>query len=174
MLDRRDFAVSAGALLAGLGVASRAEGAEIGHKGAAIHQEPVFRAAPAQVYAALTNASVFDKVVQASAAMNSGMRKVLGTAPTQIDARPGGAISLFGDYVTGFNLELVADTRLVQAWRAGSWAPGLFSIASFVLQESATGTRLVFDHKGFPDADAAHLAQGWHINYWDPLAKVLA
>ena len=64
---------------------------------------------------------------------------MLGTAPTQIDARPGGAITLFGGYITGFNLELVSDTRLVQAWRSGAWKPGEYSIARFVLEPQGGG-----------------------------------
>jgi hypothetical protein len=42
-----------------------------------------------------------------------------------------------------------------------------------VLQDHDAGAKVVFDHKGFPDAAAAHLAEGWHINYWQPLAKML-
>ncbi|HTW36286.1 MAG TPA: SRPBCC domain-containing protein [Rhizomicrobium sp.] len=98
----------------------------------------------------------------------------LAKAPTAIDAQPGGAFSFFGGYVTGRNLELAPDTRIVQAWRAGSWDAGLYSIAHFVLEDHRATTRLVFDHAGFPNAEAAHLAEGWHINYWQPLAKVLA
>ncbi|HEY1632518.1 MAG TPA: SRPBCC domain-containing protein [Rhizomicrobium sp.] len=176
-LDRRGFAKAAGAALAGLGMvgAARARGAsEISHTHDAIHQEVAFKASPARVYAVLTDATLFDKVVRLSAAMNSSMKTKLGSASTLIEARPGGAIALFGGYVTGRNLELAPDTRLVQAWRAGSWDPGQFSIAHFALAAGGAGTRLVFDHTGFPAGQADHLAEGWHINYWEPLAKVLA
>jgi activator of HSP90 ATPase len=180
-LGRRDFAVRASAILAGLGFASAARGAtvmaargEITHSSAAIHQKVVFAAPVARVYQALTIADEFDKVVQLSGAMNSGMKKMLGTAPTEIAAVPGGAFSLFGGYVTGRNLELVPNARIVQAWRAGSWDPGSFSIAKFVLSENGAGTKLVFDHTGFPNDAADHLTQGWHDNYWTPLAKSLA
>jgi activator of HSP90 ATPase len=172
----------AGAVLAGVGLAGAADteparkhaSGEITHSSEAIHQEIAFTASPARLYEALTTAAEFDKVVQLSMAMNSAMRKVLGTAPTAIDARPGGAFSLFGGYVTGYNLELVPGTRIVQAWRAGSWDPGSFSIAKFVLSQTPGGSELVFDHTSFPDGQAAHLAEGWHGNYWTPLAKSLA
>jgi len=49
-----------------------------------------------------------------------------------------------------------------------------FSIASFVLLEDGQKTKLMFDHRGFPSGDGAHLAPGWYLNYWDPLAKFLA
>jgi activator of HSP90 ATPase len=182
---RRNVCIAAGSVFAALGTnafAATSNGqpgksdndGEISHVGAAIHQEVGFAANPARVYHALTDAKKFDEVVRLSAAMNSGMTTMLGTAPTQIDAQPGGAFSLFGGYVTGRTLELVVNTRIVQAWRAGSWDAGMFSIAHFVLMAEGKSTRLVFDHTGFPDAAAAHLAEGWHINYWEPLAKALA
>ncbi len=139
---------------------------------AAIHQEVWFDASAAQVYAMLTTAQEFDKVVQfSSAKRTAGMS--LGSAPTQIDARPGGAFALYGGYITGFNLELLIDMRLVQAWRAGIWPPGIYSTARFALSQHAARTLLVFDHTGFPNEAAQHLATGWHINYWEPLAKAL-
>ena len=177
--------VSAGLLVAGAGLAQTARAAsgnaairadvaaEISHSYAGIHQEITFAASVARVWRLLTEAEQFDRVVQASGAMNSTMRASLGKKGTEIDARPGGAFSLFGGYVTGYNLELVSDTRLVQAWRSGSWDPGVFSIAHFALSERQGVTTLAFDHVAFPDDAAAHLAQGWHINYWEPMAKVL-
>ncbi len=97
----------------------------------------------------------------------------LGKTPTYIDPEPGGAFTLFGGYITGRNLELVRETRLVQAWRAASWAPGWFSIAKFVLSPHGSGTKVVFDQTGFPSDAAPHLASGWYEHYWHPLERVL-
>ncbi len=179
--SRRDLAVAAGSIVTSLGLVISASGGpaanspegEISHSNAAIHQEISFSTDIARIYRALTDAAEFDKVVQLSAAKNSNMRTMLGTKPTQIDPTPGGAFSLFGGYVTGRMLELIPDTRIVQAWRAGSWDEGLYSIARFALSHTGAGTILTFDHTGFPDAAALHLAEGWHINYWQPLAKSL-
>jgi activator of HSP90 ATPase len=103
--------------------------------------------------------------------MHSGMS--LGSAPTQIDAEPGGAFVLFGGFVTGRVLDLQPSTRIVEAWRSGAWSPGAYSIATFQLAPHEAGTRLTFDHVGFPAGEARSLAKGWHENYWDPLAKYL-
>ena len=171
--SRRDVSAAA---LAALGASTPAEAATadgISHDHVAIHQELMLAVPAGRVYQTLTTAGLFDPVVRASAAMNPDMKKMLGAAPTQIDARPGGAFILFGGYITGFNLELVSDSRLVQAWRSAGWKPGEYSIARFVLASQGATTRLVFDHTGFPAEDAAHLAAGWQGNYWTPLAKTL-
>jgi activator of HSP90 ATPase len=95
-------------------------------------------------------------------------------APAEIDAREGGNFSCFGGMIVGRNVELVPGQRVVQAWRAGNWPAGVYSIARFDLQPHGTGTRVVFDHTGFPANDAAHLEAGWEANYWKPLRESLA
>src|SRR5712692_7579262 len=144
---------------------------EISRTAESIHQEPVFKASRKRVFEALTDTKQFDKVVQLSAAMKSGMPA--GAAPTQISHEVGGAFSLFGGYVTGRHIELVPNERIVQAWRAGSWDPGVYSIAKFQLVEQGSGTKIVFDHGGFPKGKGEHLAAGWKMNYWEPLEKFL-
>ncbi len=144
---------------------------QISHSAEAIHQEPVFKASRKRVYEALTDAKQFEKVVMLSAAMKSGMAP--GAKPAEISREAGGAFSLFGGYVTGRHLELVPNERIVQAWRAGGWDPGDYSIAKFQLVEQGGGTKVVFDHTGFPKGKAEHLAEGWKINYWEPLEKSL-
>jgi uncharacterized protein YndB with AHSA1/START domain len=145
---------------------------EISHSAESIHLETVFKASRKRVYDVLTDAKQFHKVTQRSAAVESGMAS--GTAPTEIANAPGGAFSFFGGYISGRNIELVPHERLVQAWRVGSWPPGIYSIAKFELTEQGSDTRLVFDHTGFPKGDAQHLVEGWKTNYWQPLAKFLA
>ena len=185
LFTRRDFSVGLASIFAGLGVAGTAFGStgsartarvagsdEISHTAEAIHQEVVFKASRKRVYEALADAKQFDKVVQLSAAVKSGM--VSGATPAEISREVGGAFSLFGGYISGRHVELVPNERIVQAWRTGNWNPGVFSIVKFELTEQGSGTKLVLDHKGFPEADAQHLADGWKANYWEPLAKSLA
>ncbi len=173
---RRQVIAAVGVAIGGAALGSTKSWAaateEISHTAEAIHQEPVFKASRKRVYEALTDAKQFNSVVMLSAAMKSGMAP--GAKPTEISREAGGAFSLFGGYVTGRQLELVANERIVQAWRAGSWDPGEYSIARFQLMEQGAGTRIVFDHTGFPKGDAEHLAEGWKINYWEPLEKFLA
>lgn len=92
----------------------------------------------------------------------------------EISPEIGGPFTLFGGYIVGRQLDLVAGKRIVQAWRSQSWSQGEYSIARFTLKEEGAVTRIVFDHKGFPSGQSQHLAAGWKENYWEPLEKCLA
>jgi uncharacterized protein YndB with AHSA1/START domain len=129
-----------------------------------IHQEVVFKASRARVYQALTDAKQFGKVTDFS----------IPGASTTISPEVGGAFSLFGGVISGRHIEVIPDERLVQAWRAAEWAPGVYSIAKFQLNETGSGTSLVFDHTGFPQGKAESLADGWKSHYWGPLQKYLS
>jgi len=145
---------------------------EISHAAEAIHQELVFKANRKRVYEVLTDAKQFDKVIQLSGAVKTGMVKAPN--PAEISREAGGAFALFGGYIFGRQLELVPNERIVQAWRVGSWEPGIYSIARFELVEQGSETKIVFDHTGFPKGDGEHLAAGWRMNYWEPMEKFLA
>ena len=125
-----------------------------------IHQEVVIKAPPQRVYAALTDAKRFSAFT--------------GGAPAEISREAGGAFTCFGGMIQGRQIELVPGQRIVQAWRAGNWSPGVYSIVRFDLQDAGGQTRLVFDHTGFPEDQGEHLASGWNQMYWEPLKKYLA
>ena len=127
-----------------------------------IHQEPVFKASRKRVYEALIDPKQFDKVIQLSGVMQP---MHLGDKPVEISREVGGAFTLFGGYITGRHVELVPNERIVQAWRTGSWPPGIFSIARFELVEQRSGSKIVFDHTGFPKGEAEVLASGWKAHY---------
>ncbi len=183
--SRRNFAIRLASLLPAIGIGgmrfaplafrdaqkSTADD-EITHTNEAIHQEVIFKASRKRVYEALTDANQFEKVVQLSFAVKSGM--VAPGKPAEISRELGGPFSLFGGYISGRQLALVSEKLIVQAWRAGSWGPNLYSIATFALTDQDANTKLTFDHAGFPNDQAQHLSEGWHINYWEPLAKFLA
>jgi uncharacterized protein YndB with AHSA1/START domain len=124
-----------------------------------ILQEIVIKASPERVYAALTDSKQFSAFT--------------GGAPAEINGAAGGAFSCFGGKIVGRNIELVANQRVVQAWRAGNWPDGLYSIVRFELARQGADTKLVFDHVGFPPDQRPHLEGGWNMMYWEPLKKYL-
>ena len=145
----------------------------VSHSEDAIHQEPVFAASRKRVYEALTTAAQFDKVIQLSGVMRTAVMASM-KKPTEISLHQGGAFALFGGHIVGMQIELVPDELIVQAWRAGSWDRGIYSIARFDLTAQGAGTKILFDHTGFPKGQGEHLAAGWQANYWSPLQKYLA
>ncbi|HEX9140242.1 MAG TPA: SRPBCC domain-containing protein [Steroidobacteraceae bacterium] len=172
--SRRAFTAALVALPAINTAASAATDTDNGliHSAEAIHDEVTINASRSRVYAALTDAKQFDGVTRLSDAIN------LVTAPnasaTAISTEIGGAFTLFGGYITGRQIELVRDQRLVQVWRSASWGPGDFSIVRFVLADAGAGTQVILDHRGFPPGRGADLASGWYSHYWEPLRKFLA
>jgi activator of HSP90 ATPase len=142
------------------------------HISEAIHQEITFKAPRHAVYEALMNSQQFDAITRLSDAVT--LVTASDAKPTSISREVGGPFTLFGGYITGRNLELFGDERLVQSWRAGSWSVGNYSIAKFVLAANGAGTALVLDHQGFPEGQGKHVARGWYTHYWEPLSKYLA
>jgi len=183
-ITRRALTVALATIPAGLGAARvsgaadivTAAGAEtangLSHASEAIHQELTFKASPRQVYEVLTSSKRFDALTR----LSDGLALVTapGAKPTAISREVGGAFTLFGGYITGRHLEMVPDERLVQAWRAGSWKSGDYSIVKFALSGDGNACRLVLDHRGFPEGQGKSLAYGWGVHYWEPLAKLLA
>lgn len=167
-LLRTSLAVS-GVALATTRLAQAADGG-VSHHADAIHQEVRFEARPSRIYAILTDAALFQRLETLSDAMRS---LDINGHPARISRQPGGAFSLFGDYIVGRQIELVPDRRIVQAWRVASWAPGVYSLTRFELLERGAATQLVFDHTGFPAGTAQDLASGWYAHYWEPMRKML-
>jgi activator of HSP90 ATPase len=129
----------------------------------AIHQEIEFKTNPQRVYEALLDAKQFS---------------IFTGAPAQIEPDAGGAFTCFGGMITGRNVELMPNKRIVQAWRVKIWPEGVYSIVLFELQPKGSGTRLVMTHDGFPDGMRAHLNGempdgGWQRQYWEPLQRYL-
>lgn len=125
-----------------------------------IHQEVTFKAAPKRIYDALM----------------SSPRHAAFTAngAARISRKAGGEFRCHGGFVLGRNVELKANKRIVQAWRAKNWRPGIYSLVRFELKKQGAGTRLVLDHTGIPAGHRGHLSRGWKPRYWRPLRKYLA
>ncbi len=143
---------------------------QISHAAESIHQVADFKASRKRVYEVLMDAKQFDKVIELSGVLKA---MNLGNKPAEISRTVGGAFTLFGGYITGRHIELLPSERIVQAWRAGDWPAGVYSIAKFELVEQGSGCKIVFDHTGFPKGEAGSLASGWKAHYWEPMDKLL-
>jgi uncharacterized protein YndB with AHSA1/START domain len=176
LMSRRDMTVRLTALCAGIGVARPAFGLEhaMGFRGAdeisknneAIHQEVTIKATRQRVFSALTDPVQFTRMTTFTDIKNA--------PPAKIASDAGGAFVLFAGHIEGRHIELVPAQRIVQAWRSADWDAGIYSVAKFELKGQGAQTTIVFDHTGFPNGQAEHLADGWKSHYWEPLKKLLA
>lgn len=122
-----------------------------------IHQELTLHCSKDRVFSALTDSTSFAEF--------SG-------APAVIDACVGGAFSCFNGMISGIIVEIDPGNCLVQAWRAATWEKHVYSIVSILLiRVSDQETKLVFEHKGYPEDQKEHLCIGWHERYWKPMTK---
>jgi activator of HSP90 ATPase len=129
-----------------------------------IHQSAWFKEQPARVYSTLLSSAAFSACTKKSFDMFSA-------SSAKIDSVVGGAFSVFDGHITGRILELVPNQRIVEAWRVVDWPPGVYSIARFDLSAEASGTRVTFEHIGFPEGLKDHLSIGWQQHYWDAMTK---
>ena len=164
LLTRRGFSLSLTSVLSGLGLSTSALASstgprndEIARTEEAIHQEVVLKASRKRVYDALTETEQF--------------RKATGVEGTKISRKVGGAFSFFAGAIEGRHVELVPAARIVQVWRASGWENGKYSIARFEIKDEGAGTRIVFDHTGFPKGQAEHLASDWKEHYRNSLTR---
>ena len=65
--------------------------------------------------------------------------------------------------------------RIVQAWRASDFPPGIFSMAAFVLSPTKDGgTELVLTHRGVPKELIPGIEKGWREYYWDKMKEFIS
>jgi activator of HSP90 ATPase len=124
-----------------------------------IRQQVTFRASPRAVYTALIDE-------RRHAAFTGGRASI----PRKIGAR----FRCYDGYITGYQLHLERDRRIVQAWRGSDWDEGDYSIVEFRLQPlPGGGTRLKFSQHGVPESRYAEIRQGWIEYYWNPMKAML-
>jgi uncharacterized protein YndB with AHSA1/START domain len=124
-----------------------------------IRQVVTFQASPHQIYEAL---------------MDSEKHTAFTGDQATISRQVGGAVQAGDGYISGVNLELVPDQKIVQAWRGSDFPEGVSSKATFSLKAVDGGTRLTFTHSGVPEDLHDAIAEGWGEFYWQPLAAWLA
>jgi uncharacterized protein YndB with AHSA1/START domain len=123
-----------------------------------IRQVVTFAASPHEVYEAL---------------MDSEKHTAFSGEKATISRQVGGAIEAGSGYITGVNLELVPDQRIVQAWRGSDFPEGVMSKVTFSLKAVEGGSRLTFTHSGVPDDLLDSIKDGWVEYYWQRLAAWL-
>lgn len=89
-----------------------------------------------------------------------------------LEPHPGGRFSLFGGNVTGEFVEVRANERIVQKWRASSWPEGLHSVVTIKFEESSGGVRLRLEQTGVPSGEAERTQQAWQENIFERIKRL--
>lgn len=125
-----------------------------------IEQTVTFNASPHDVYEAL---------------MDSEKHSRFSGAVATISREVGGSFTAYDGALSGTNLELVPDAKIVQSWRGSDdgWPPDHYSTATFSLEAIDGGTRLNFVQTGVPEASFEQISEGWQTYYWPKMKQML-
>ncbi|MFH1171780.1 MAG: SRPBCC family protein [bacterium] len=125
-----------------------------------INQTVIIKAQPDEVYRALLDAREHAAFTGSAA---------------QIEPKVGTPFSAYDGYITGKNLQLKEDKKIVQAWRADEegWPEGHWSKVTIALKLTKGGTELRFHQTNIPERCLSRIADGWGEFYWQPLKRML-
>jgi activator of HSP90 ATPase len=123
-----------------------------------IRQTVTFKTGPHEVYEIL---------------MDSKKHAQFTGGEAKISRKEGGKFSIYGGDISGENLELAPDQKIVQSWRYSDWPKDVYSKATFELEAVEKGTHLTFTQSGVPDDKYEDIKQGWKDYYWAPMKAML-
>ena len=99
-----------------------------------------------------------------------GHTKMTGS-PATVTAGIGDSFTAWDGYISGSNLELEQDRRIVQSWRGSSYKDSDEDSRIEVILESVDGgTRITLTHSNVPDDQGSH-EPGWTDHYFEPMQK---
>jgi len=125
-----------------------------------IRQTATFKASPHEVYEAL---------------MDSRKHAKFTGGRCSISRKVGGKVSIYDGYITGENVELVPDKKIVQLWKPEEdcWPQDYFSKVTFSLKATKNGTQLILVQSGVPVVCGDRFDTGWKEFYWAPMREML-
>jgi len=106
--------------------------------------------------------------------MDSARHSAATGARAQISRRAGGRFTAFAGALSGRNLLVVPNRRIVQAWSTNFKKTDPDSILVLEFSKIAGGARIDLVHAGVPPQDHKGVSQGWPKYYWKPWKAYLA
>ena len=88
----------------------------------------------------------------------------------KMSAEVGGAYTAWDGYISGRNLALEPDRRIVQAWRTTQFTDtDPDSEIDVILEPVPDGTRITLRHSNVPDGHLGYRDGGWQNHYFDTM-----
>lgn len=102
---------------------------------------------------------------------HSAMTGDKATASTEV----GGAFTAWDGYISGRNVQLVPNARIVQTWRTTAFThEQQYSTVTVLLTPVPGGTRVTLTHANVPDDHQGYENGGWHDHYFTPMKAYFA
>ncbi len=125
-----------------------------------ITQTVVFDAEPSMVYELI---------------MDAEKHAAIAGSEVHMSKMVNGHFEVYDGYCHGFNIELKAPEKIVQAWHFAEdgWPDDHFSICTFNFEKVGDGTKLLFTQEDIPEHKVEDLQKGWVEFYWEPMKAYL-
>ena len=122
-------------------------------------QEIIIKGTPHEIYEVFMDSKKHSKLTESKATVS---RKV------------GGKFSIYEGILTGKNVELIQDKKIVQTWRSDgeNWSKGYYSKITLILEPVDEGTLIKFKHEDIPEEAYESVKEGWNTYYWEPLKEM--
>ncbi len=106
--------------------------------------------------------------------MDSKKHSKLTESEAVISRKVGGKFSVWEGAISGKNVELVEDKKIVQTWKSDGedWAKNPYSTITVILESDDRGTVINFTHEDIPESAFKNVKEGWKTYYWDPLKEM--
>jgi len=107
--------------------------------------------------------------------MNAKKHAAFTGTKVTMSKKPKGKFSVFDGYCKGYNIELIAGEKIVQAWHFAEdgWPDDHYSICTFIFEKVGSKTTLTFTQTDIPEHKVDELENGWKEFYWKPMKAYL-
>ena len=103
--------------------------------------------------------------------LDSGLHSKMTGGEAHCSCVPGDSFSAWDAYISGKNLELLEDHKIVQSWRTTEFSEkDADSILSISLKKISEGTELILEHSKIPEGQTQY-KQGWLDHYFAPMKE---
>jgi activator of HSP90 ATPase len=125
-----------------------------------IRQTVKFDASPSEVYSLL---------------MDEKKHAAFSGSKVTMSKNPNAKFIVFDGYCHGYNIELMMDQKIVQAWHFAEdgWPDDHYSICTFLFESVDSKTKLTFTQTDIPEHKVEELKGGWKQFYWQPMKAFL-
>ena len=104
--------------------------------------------------------------------LNGPLHSAMTGAKATASAKEGGSFTAWDGYISGKNIELKKDVKIIQGWRTTEFAQSApDSRLEITLKKTKSGTEISLDHSGIPDGQSKAYMKGWRDFYFKPMKK---